>query len=365
MRLAYVLTWSKGSRSGVFKKVADQVNAWSSSGVEVGLFVGSSVDAAAEWASLPQTRHVSRFTSGLSSIAVQRAVLGAARHWQPDLTYIRTTPRHAAAPDILRSLPHVVEVQSDDLAEARLISRPRTWVSLATRGICHGSARGLVFVSHELAASPSYARFTGRRIVIGNGIDLRRVTTLPPAPPHGSPRVVFMGHPGQPWHGIDDVFALARARPDWIIDLVGMSHEPGSPGTPNLRFHGELTAEQYLPILAQADLGLGSLALYRNGMEEASPLKVREYLALGLPVVGGYRDTDIPSDSPVFLRVGNRPGGVVQALPQVESFLDTWRGRRVQQDDIRYLDTSVKEEQRLAFLLTCSQSREGRPSGRG
>jgi hypothetical protein len=45
-------------------------------------------------------------------------------------------------------------------------------------------------------------------------------------------------------------------------------------------------------------------------MSEASPLKSREYLALGLPVIGAYEDTDIPPDDPVYLQLPNRPGAV-------------------------------------------------------
>lgn len=355
MRIAYLLTWSSGSWSGVFKKVADQVSAWTNAGAEVGIFVASTAAALESWNDLPQTQHVSVFGGRRSSITSQLAVFSAARAWAPDIAYVRTTPRHAIAWRSLRELPHVVEIQSDDLAEARMVSRPRLWLSSATRGTCHGHARGLVFVTHELAASPSYAMFTPNRIVIGNGIDLARVTALPPVSDAGPPRLVFMGHPGTPWHGLDDVHALARSRPDWQFDLVGPSASAATTTSPNVTFHGELASDAYLPILARADVGLGSLALYLNGMDEASPLKTREYLALGLPVVGGYRDTDLPDDSPVFLRVPNRAGGIVERAADLEQFIAQWRGRRVAHEQIANLDTAVKETTRLDFLQACAR----------
>lgn len=36
---------------------------------------------------------------------------------------------------------------------------------------------------------------------------------------------------------------------------------------------------------------IGTLALHRKNMTEASPLKTREYLAHGFPVIIGYKDT--------------------------------------------------------------------------
>ena len=90
-------------------------------------------------------------------------------------------------------------------------------------------------------------------------------------------------------------------------------------------------------------------------MDEASPLKTREYLALGLPVVGGYRDTDLPVDSPVFLRVPNRAGAIVEAAAELEQFMSHWRGRRVTHEQIANLDTAVKESERLDFLESCAR----------
>ena len=88
-------------------------------------------------------------------------------------------------------------------------------------------------------------------------------------------------------------------------------------------------------------------------MHEASPLKSREYLARGLPVIGAYEDTDIPEASPVYLRLPNQKGAIVNHITDVEAFIASWRGRRVQHSEIDYLDTSVKEAQRLEFLRQC------------
>ena len=60
-----------------------------------------------------------------------------------------------------------------------------------------------------------------------------------------------------------------------------------------MHLHGYLSAGEYRRIIAGADAAISSLGLHRIGLEEASPLKSRECLALGLPLVLAYVDTDL------------------------------------------------------------------------
>lgn len=353
MRVAYLLTWQHGPTSGVFAKVADQVTAWERQGVEVGIFVGTSPQFADDWGAVPQVAAIVSFSGAIESFRAQSSLLERVRQWRPDITYVRSSPRQASAARQLHRLPHVIEIQSDDLAEARMASLPRRALTLSTRRACLRGASGMVFVSRELAASPSYAFTTSNRVVIGNGIDLDRAGTLAAAPLDEPVRLVFMGHRGAPWHGVDEVYALAVARPEWGIDIIGPTAVDGVQAPANVIHHGELRPADYLPILARATVGLGTLALFTKGMHEASPLKSREYLARGLPVIGAYEDTDIPAGSPVYLRLPNERGAIVDHLGDVEAFIASWRGRRVQHSEIDYLDTSVKEAQRLEFLRQC------------
>ena len=43
-------------------------------------------------------------------------------------------------------------------------------------------------------------------------------------------------------------------------------------------------------LINAADIGLGPLALERKRLREASPLKTRMYLSLGVPILINYRD---------------------------------------------------------------------------
>ncbi|MBK7455292.1 MAG: hypothetical protein IPJ46_16695 [Anaerolineales bacterium] len=48
-------------------------------------------------------------------------------------------------------------------------------------------------------------------------------------------------------------------------------------------------------ITLNTDVACGTLAIHRNNMEEAWYFKVREALALGVPLILAYHDTDLSS----------------------------------------------------------------------
>lgn len=115
-------------------------------------------------------------------------------------------------------------------------------------------------------------------------------------------------------------------------------------------FHGRLDRRDYEPLMYQADVAIGTMALYRKGMNEASPLKVREYLAYGLPVIIGYQDTDFPESVPFLLQLTNASGNLEHHLAEIDAFVQNWRGKRVLREQIQHLDNRVKEIVRLEYM---------------
>lgn len=70
-------------------------------------------------------------------------------------------------------------------------------------------------------------------------------------------------------------------------------------------FTGMLTGKDLDNIFNNKHIGVGSLALYRKGLNEASSLKTREYIARGLPVIDAGLDPDFDRNSPYRLQVSN------------------------------------------------------------
>lgn len=105
-----------------------------------------------------------------------------------------------------------------------------------------------------------------------------------------------------PWHGIDLLLeALNLLKFKFHLHIIGDGPEKNKleilAGNFNLRdnisFHGKLTREKYLPILKKSHLGIGSLNWDIIGVKISSALKLREYVASGLPVIFSNYDPDL------------------------------------------------------------------------
>jgi hypothetical protein len=354
MRIGYLLTWQGGERTGPFKKMRSQSATWSALGHEVGLFVVTGADALDTWRGLPHAIDVQvAGTDPISAIAARRRSFRAAAAWAPDVLYVRHGVYAPGLGRLLARQPSVLEVNGDDIEVARNSSAMKAQWTRLTRHVALQRATGAVFMTQELADRPGFRRTGLLKLVLPNSIDLTRMTTLPPTVAT-HPRVALIGHPQTPWHGTDKLAALGRAFPSWHIDIIGPGRDDvGADPPPNVELHGELADAEYLRLLALADAGIGSLAMHRVGTTENPALKVREYLALGLPVILGCLDPDFPDGAEFMLRLPNTETNVADGLELIRSFVESWQGRRVQHDQIRHLDVGVKEAQRLSFLDDC------------
>lgn len=97
-----------------------------------------------------------------------------------------------------------------------------------------------------------------------------------------------------PWHGLDKITkAIKVSSEDVELYVVGDVIKNSSDS--RIIFTGQLNNKQISELIINKMIccGIGTLALERKGLHEAAPLKVREYMARGLPVVYSYEDTDI------------------------------------------------------------------------
>jgi glycosyltransferase involved in cell wall biosynthesis len=312
VKIAYLCYWDLARGDGVSRKIAGQARLWRQAGHDV------------EVVSIRPGRR--REETGPAVETVER--------FGPELLYLRYDLFLPAVWRLVRRVPAVVEVNSDDRAELRARGfAPRLYNALNRRRI-FGPAAGVVCPTRELAA-----RFPGAAVV-ANGADPDAVPSLP-APANERPRAVFAGSPRQPWHGVDRLLELARALPDVDFDLVGP--EPRDPPA-NVTLHGTLAGDAYWAALTPADVAVGSLAMERAGLREGSPLKVREYLLAGIPTVIGYDDTDFPGELPWYL-------ARYENAVQLRAFVDSVRRRRAPRDELEpRLSWQAKERERLAYF---------------
>ncbi|GIV96210.1 MAG: hypothetical protein KatS3mg057_0867 [Herpetosiphonaceae bacterium] len=350
-KIAYLLNWDSHWGRGILNKVASHVRIWRNVGYDVKVFMLARYDGPEEAPDrlVTDIPLVVQPCRNVADRFIQyRILVRQVTVWDPDLVYLRYEGCYPALISLARQLPLFLEFNTDDLQEYRLGPAYRFWYNRLTRGFLLSNAKAFVFVSHEIANKPYFTCFNKPSIVVSNGIDLSLCTPLP-APQNSNPHLLFIGSKGQPWHGIDKILTLARSFPTWTFDIIGIN-TLDMPIPPNAQLHGHLNRSQYERLFARSDIAIGTLALHRNKMQEASPLKVREYLAYGIPTIIGYNDTDFPQPVPYILQLPNTPDNITSHIQTIQQFVEQMKGKRVPREEIGHLDMREKECVRLKFF---------------
>ncbi len=355
MRIAYIsLHWPRTRNSGVGKKIYSQLAAWRAMGHEARLFMHTTPHE--PQSELIEADYFFYASSGkirteLNRIQAMRRMISAVRAFHPDVIYLRYSIYVYPAHRLMDIAPVVEEINTNDLTQHEGLGGIYSLYNRLTRGIFLRRVRGLVAVSRELAVSPAFAY--GKPVaVIANGIDLDATKPMP-APDNQTPRLFFIATPGYNWHGVDRLVKLAQKYPDLAIDVVGYDRIEEVVILPgNIHLHGYLDASTYEKVLGRADVAISTLALYRKKMEEASPLKVRECLAYGLPSVLAYLDTDLDGlDCDFLLKIPNRDDNIETHGDAIHAFAYRMQGRRAERKLLaQRIDSRPKEIQRLDFF---------------
>lgn len=356
MRLGYLVSEAVVFDSGVGAKLRSQTAAWRAAGHDTFLAVGSR----------PSTDPVSRQrwqdhgvatsvlseagNAALAEFSRHRAGLELAwqlRSWRPDAAYVRFGPYHLGEELILRSgCPVVLEFNTDDVAEYR-DRAPLYWYHRATRARMLRAAV-LAFAPTNAIAAAMSRDLRCEVLVLPNGADTSGVAVLPPNA--GPPAIAFMAGSGSARQGVDKVLRLAALLEDVQFHLIGPL--PALAEAPNVTFHGLLSVAQYGTVLGRCDVALGTLALHRIGMDEAAPLKVRECLAHGLPVVIAHRDPDAHLFDRWALRIPNTEDNVEACARGIHEFVHRMHGTRVPSRVRVLLGHDAKEHHRLDAIET-------------
>jgi len=344
MRIAYVTEWDTGSEDGVLKKITEQIRSWLNEGHETKLFALSKTgkvwdglrDLPKEFIFSPRVRY---------SIFRFKDIVKKVEHWKPDIVYLRSMMYYPSHEKLL-NLPVVVEINTKEISEIKASSKLWAFYTLVTRGRILSRSRGIVAVTNEIAQDVK--RFKQPTIVISNGVNIEAYPELPPAT-NLSPRLVFIGSVNARWHGLEKIIWLARYFREWHFDIIGPMTDLNI-NLDNMNTYGNLSKVEYMKIMAAADVAIGTLALHNKGMDEACPLKVREYLAFGIPTIIGYQDTDFPKPVPFVLQLPNMPNNVQTHVDRIKEFVLKWKGHRVARAQVLHLDNKIKEKQRLLFF---------------
>jgi hypothetical protein len=166
-------------------------------------------------------------------------------------------------------------------------------------------SKGIFYVTSEIARIDNLKKPS---LVVGNpGLDqlLLNVQRRPEA--H---RVGMSVGDLSAWSGIDIFISLARLKPIFTF-VLAIPSEIRIPKRlfmqlpKNVQVVRTKSYSHYVDELASWSHAVGPLALERKGLTEAAPLKVRDYINLGIPTFIRYLDTNLSTcEDPALMQVG-------------------------------------------------------------
>jgi len=364
MRIAYLLKLNIDRYPGVFQKVKSQTQQWIKLGHTVKVFCvcpgNLNTPAISNWSYYFEGSKLQLFKLNLLDLIYLAKQYNEVNHnvlsFDPDVVYVRNTFYQPFIGRLLRKIPSVIEVNTIEKSEYILLAKKSvkymivlpyfllTWKKLLNK------SQGICAVSYEIGRLLKNQNPLFRIKIIPNSIQLKeKIVKLKES--KLLPQMVFIGTANQPWNGIDILIEIAARTVDKLeFHVIGMINETSVPS--NITFHGEMNKEEYSEIIKKSDIGIGTLALDRKGMIEASPLKIREYLSFGLPIIINYIDTAFIQDSPEWiLKLPSSKTQLLESTNKIVEFARINKGMRLSFREIsNYISSNVLELERLDFI---------------
>lgn len=333
--ILYLTDHDLNDNSGVSRKVITQSAIWRE--------MGNNVDVYHIAAGKNST---SSFQTFMNLMKASRLLWFIKKDSSYDLVYSRTFLWNPWLQAIFKRFPTVIEING--LISSELKGRSKiTWLyGILTHFLFIRNVRGIVCVSKELT---QYYQLFGKPITtIANGGPSDQVRQIYK---ELRPQVVFIGT-NHPWHGLDKFLFLVKHCPDFDFHLIGF---PNIQSYPNLVQHGVIDHPRATTILMKCHVGISSLALHRAGINEASPLKSREYLSCGVACIIAHEDTDLHHTLDFVLKIENCDSNVEQSLEEMRSFIRRCATDKMLENKIRdyyqkKLSWQIKETERFKFF---------------
>jgi hypothetical protein len=351
MKILYITEQDLNNNSGITQKVLSQVDFWRKANHTVSVINFNSLSES------NSPKRGSIFPRQiLSFLFIWINGYKLFKHTQNekyDLIYSRSFLWSVFWNLIGQETPIIFEINGDIDFELRARSYLTFLYNKFTTPFMLLASKGLICVSHEL--NLKYFRLPLPKKVIANGI-VDEFFNIPIENFFNEKQthIVFTQTANKEWHGLDKILFFINLHPDLHLHVIGKESENSSQVT----YHGILSRNESFKIMSKCHLAFSSLALHRKSMYEASPLKSREYLAMGLPVVLAYQDTDFLSPPYYFLQISNEENNLILEGNRVYEFCQNARHAKreqIREDAKIKISASKKEIDRLKFFKLIMQ----------
>jgi len=179
-----------------------------------------------------------------------------------------------------------------------------------------GQSEGIIGVTEEITRYWTERLFYRKipHVTIPNGFLVDSVRIRKPLSYTSEElHILFVGNVSR-WHGLDrfiqgmaDYSGPVRiilhivGEGDELANIKTLAHSLKIAGT--IHFHGFISGSDLDSVFDQYHIAIGSLGIHRNGMKQASALKVREYCSRGIPFMISNTDPDFPESFPYCLHL--------------------------------------------------------------
>lgn len=314
-KILYLLELNRSESSiGVINKVLSQSKCFQECGYELKIFTYCISDCVRDVVGVNHIclyKNKTEKSNLLLKYKLLQKIEKLLKEEKPDIIYIRDTLFYFNFHSILSHYaPTFIEIQTNVLSEIKLTRKKRYYIEKILKRRYLRSLSGLVCITQEIANIEK--KYNNKpTFIIGNGIDKDQISFIKKdiaSEYRDYINLLFIGSPNMPWHGIErliDSFKFAKNKDKFMLHIVGYENIFNILDD-NIKFYGLINDKNMMDkLFAVSDIGIGTLALYKKNMNQAAALKIRHYLAKGLPVIIGYDDVDLQSDLPFVLKVAN------------------------------------------------------------
>ncbi|MGE4534742.1 hypothetical protein [Halomonas sp.] len=217
------------------------------------------------------------------------------------------------------SVHHSKEVEELKLIRKGWKGKAASWLEKVSGRFSVSRTKMILGVTQEIAEYERDLRAPDKPIdIYPNGVDVEKIEILQDKRLPNEVNAVFICGTFSAWHGLDKLVAAVDdgdVQDDVVsltIHLIGklsycqMSEIQATEARRKIfKIHGSLSEIEYRPIMEKCDVGIASLAMERQSLLEGSTLKVREMLAMGMPIYSGHEDIALVKEEPFVNIVQN------------------------------------------------------------
>lgn len=357
MKIAYIVFHPISKNDGVVKKVFSQVKAFESLNHKIRVFAFSN-DGKKSDILKAYIYHEKRSNYRFN---LNQKFINDIVEYNPDKIYCRYDTFNRSIYQLKKlGYPLIFEYNTYDISEALLLFKKSLklkelikWtLYFFTRKFWIKQASGHVFVTKDLLLK--YRRHLPKsspKIAIPNSILIEsfQIKQALINKKTSENRIAFIGTPNQPWHGLDIIKGLSKKLNNIHFDIIGYEGANES----NLTYHGYLSVDKFFPIIANSSACIGPLGIHKYNLNQSSPLKVREYIVLGAPIILGYNDFPLTmvKDDPLILHLSsNQKNWHIEII----DFLNKLKNleRKYKESTLALIDSKYVDKKRVEFVTS-------------